>query len=154
FVHGVPQDQGAGGTVRPGLVDPADERVAALRPYWDAAWADLSLTPRADLFGEVTGRYLGSDRSYHTLRHLQECFVLFEGARPLCEHPGEVAIALWFHDAVYNTRNRGSEEYSGRMAETALEEAGASGEVCSRVYALILATRHEAVPESADARVL
>ena len=128
--------------------------VAALRPHWDAAWSDIGVAPRADLYGEVAGRYLDTGRAYHTLRHLQECFALFETARSLCPHPGEVGLALWFHDAIYNPRSRESEALSGALAEKLLKEAGASAEVVERVRELILATRHEAIPQSEDARIL
>ena len=88
------------------FMDPeAPRRLAALRPHWDAAWADLGLSsPRDGLFAEVAGRYLEPHRAYHTLRHLEECFALFGAARPLCAHPGEVQLALWLHDAVYQPK--------------------------------------------------
>ncbi|HET7670229.1 MAG TPA: hypothetical protein VFK84_07465, partial [Burkholderiales bacterium] len=35
-------------------------------------------------------------RAYHT-QHLEECFALFDQTSP--QHPGEVLLALWFHDA-------------------------------------------------------
>ncbi len=144
------------GTRRPyRAVDPeALRRLAALRPHWDAAWADLGLSPRDGLFAEVGGRYLEPHRAYHTLRHLEECFALFGAARPLCAHPGEVGLALWLHDAVYQPKARDSEEASARWAGKILRDAGAPSEVVARVQELILSTKHDAMPATPDARVL
>jgi predicted metal-dependent HD superfamily phosphohydrolase len=132
----------------------ARERLAALKPYWDGAWADLGLSPRAGLFEEAAGRYLEPHRAYHTLRHLEECFALFAEARPLCARPGEVGLALWLHDAVYEPKLRDSEESSSQWTEKILREAAASPEVIARVRELILATKHDAAPPAGDARVL
>lgn len=136
-------------------VDPdAPRRLAALKPHWQSAWSDLGASPRAGLFGEVAGRYLETHRAYHTLRHLEECFTLFAAARPLCAHPGEVAFALWLHDAVYQPKTRESEEASARWARKILSDAGAPADVAARVQELILATQHAASPPAGDARVL
>jgi len=90
----------------------------------------------------------------HTLQHLQECFAGLESARHLAERPAEVELALWFHDAIYDTRARDNEEASARWAEAALVAAGASHLAASRVRELVLFTKHDAVPVGADASVL
>jgi predicted metal-dependent HD superfamily phosphohydrolase len=128
--------------------------LSLLHPHWDAAWADLELVQPVGLFGEVAARYLEPHRAYHTPHHLRECFALFAEARPLCEHPGEVALALFLHDAVYEPRRRDSEEASARWARQLVQEAGAGPGVVERVCELILATKHDAKPAGGDAAVL
>jgi len=125
-----------------------------LQGHWDAAWADLALPAPAAAFDALIERYSEPHRAYHTLRHLEECFVLFAGARDLCAHPGEVAIALWFHDAVYDPKSADNEEHSAQWAQRILRDVGAAPEAQKRVVDLVLATRHEAQPQSQDARVL
>jgi predicted metal-dependent HD superfamily phosphohydrolase len=132
----------------------AASRLAALKTFWDAAWSELRLAPPPGLYARVTGRYLEPHRSYHTLRHLEECFALFDAARHLSMNAGEVLIALWLHDAVYLPKSRDSEEASARWAEKILHEAGATSDIIGRVRELILATKHDASPSSADAGVL
>ena len=127
---------------------------ADLKAHWDEAWAALRLSPPAELYAQVTGCYLEPHRAYHTLHHLEECFALFGPARALCVHPGEVLLGLWLHDAVYQPKRRDSEEKSAQWADEILRAAGAPAEVGERVRDLILATKHEAQPSNADARVL
>jgi predicted metal-dependent HD superfamily phosphohydrolase len=136
-------------------IDPeAAARIAGLRVFWDTACSELRLVPPPGSFAQVAGHYLQPHRFYHTLRHLQECFALFDVAKPTCTNVGEVLFALWFHDAVYLPKIGDNEERSTRAAENFLRKAGAAADVIGRVGELILATKHDANPVSADACVL
>lgn len=97
-------------------------------------------------------RYSEPHRAYHTLQHLEECFALFPAG--LAEHPGEVLLALWFHDAIYDPKRDDNEQTSADWGAEGLAAAGARGQVIARFRQLVLATRHEAQPGSADARLL
>lgn len=97
-------------------------------------------------------RYSEPHRAYHTLQHLEECFALFDPTSP--QHPGEVLLALWFHDAIYDPKRDDNEQKSADWGAEVLAAAGAGAEVVERFEALVMATRHEARPESADARLL
>jgi predicted metal-dependent HD superfamily phosphohydrolase len=131
------------------------QRIPGLRPHWDAAWQDLAIEPPpAAALNELLGRHLQPHRRFHSLRHLEECFASFAPMRSETEHPGEVQLALWFHDATYFPRRKDNEESSARFAEQVLRKAGAAPETLQRIRELILATRHDAVPHTQDARVL
>jgi predicted metal-dependent HD superfamily phosphohydrolase len=122
---------------------------------WRSAWADLGLPlPRPDVLASLLARWAEPHRKYHTLQHLRECLDLFERDRGLAEHPGEVAIALWFHDAVYDTSRHDNEAASADWAARVLRDAGAEAAVADRVHALIMATRHSEVPATPDAKLL
>jgi predicted metal-dependent HD superfamily phosphohydrolase len=122
---------------------------------WRAAWRDLALAdPGRALFEALCARYAEPHRRYHTLQHLAECLAHFERERALARHPGEVAIALWFHDAIYDTQRHDNEAASAAWARRALCEAGARDEVADRVHALVMATRHSETPATADERLL
>jgi len=97
------------------------------------------------LYQELVARYREPHRRYHTLQHLEECFARFEELRAAAEHPREVELAIWFHDAIYDPRRADNEERSAAWARSV---AGDS------VATLVLATRHDALPASADATVL
>ena len=122
---------------------------------WDLAWTDLGVhAPERSVFDEVLRRWAEPHRKYHTSQHLHECLTLFERDRDLAEHPGEVAIALWFHDAIYETDRHDNEAASADWARRVLLGAGASAEAARRVHALIMATSHSAMPSTADERLL
>jgi predicted metal-dependent HD superfamily phosphohydrolase len=127
----------------------------ALEDSWRAAWRELALPepPRA-VFEDVCARWAEPHRHYHTPQHLAECLELFERERALARHRGEVAIALWFHDAVYDTHRHDNEAESAAWARRVLLEAGARDEVADRVHALVMATRHSETPATADERLL
>lgn len=134
----------------------ADARLLAIR--WDAAWRSLGLpAPAAAVRDDLLRRWSEPQRRYHTPRHLAECLALFERHRALARHPGEVAIALWYHDAVYETAAAApgaNERASADLAAAALHAAGAAPEGAGRVHALVLATRYDAEPADADAALL
>ena len=127
----------------------------ALRANWSSAWHALGVASPGDaLCDELQRRYAEPQRHYHTMQHLGECLTWFEREKALAEHPGEVALALWFHDAIYDVHAHDNEARSADWAREALLEAGADGDAAGRVHALVMATRHDAVPEGRDAELL
>lgn len=125
-----------------------------LFPQWQSAWALLGLAePPRTVFESLCRAYAEPQRRYHTLQHLRECLAQAGEIERLAEHPGEVLIALWFHDAVYDTHARGNEAASADWARDIVAAAG-SREVANRVHALVMATEHHAVPATRDAQVL
>jgi predicted metal-dependent HD superfamily phosphohydrolase len=119
------------------------------RDRWERAWQLLNRPAPAALLPELLDRYREPQRHYHTLQHLDECLTLL-GDVTQAERPGEVALALWFHDAVYDVHGHDNEAQSAAWARRALYEAGAPDDVAGRVHALIMATRHDAAPSADD----
>jgi predicted metal-dependent HD superfamily phosphohydrolase len=102
----------------------------------------------------LIARYSEPGRRYHTVQHLSECLATFESAAHLAQRVAEVEAGLWFHDAVYELRRADNEEQSARLALDVLSKASVSSEVASRVAALVLATKHTAVPQAPDEQLL
>src|SRR5690606_40434769 len=63
-------------------------------------------------------------------------------------------MALWFHDAIYDTRVDDNEAKSAAWAADELRQAGVGPKRISRVVDMILATRHEALPQGRDQQLL
>lgn len=124
------------------------------RERWDAMWRELGGKPPPGLYDQVIAAYAEPQRHYHTGQHLDECFAHFDGARALAGHPAEVELALWFHDAIYQPRRTDNELKSAEWARDSALAAGVSAEAAGRVHSLIMATRHEAVPQGRDQEVL
>ncbi len=121
---------------------------------WNRAWSELSLEAPGGLFERLIAAYRAPHRSYHALQHLQECIAHFSEVPALAVRPGEVEIALWFHDAIYDPRSGDNELLSANLASEELSAAGAPRECQTHVHELIMATRHEAKPSEADQQLL
>lgn len=161
-----------------------------MRDRWTALWTRLtaslipnpSVAAKADLetafdtvFNELIAAYQEPHRHYHTLAHLQDCLEKLDAAKPAAavENADEIELALWFHDAIYNTHQapmpqastpqvRADNEalsalWMKRVATAAgLQQSGSSGEGANiaRIESLILATRHAALPVSDSEQLL
>ena len=121
---------------------------------WRSTWNSLGGAVPEALYGRVIAAYGESHRRYHTPHHLDECFAVFAEARSQAEHPGEIELALWFHDAIYDTKRKDNEEKSAQWARAAMLEAGLAPDGADRVERLIMATCHDAVPQGEDAQLL
>lgn len=121
---------------------------------WQRAWAALGLRAPDGLRQRLLDAWAEPRRHYHSQQHLRECLALLESVLDLAEHPGEVELALWFHDAVYDPQGQGNEQRSADWACDALAQAGAGAAAQQRVRALIMATCHDAEPVGDDARLL
>uniref|UniRef100_UPI000D34CB67 HD domain-containing protein n=1 Tax=unclassified Variovorax TaxID=663243 RepID=UPI000D34CB67 len=127
----------------------------ALRANWHQAWQALGVAaPDMALCDALQRSYAQAQRHYHTMQHLGECLAWFEREKAWAERPGEVALALWFHDAVYDVHAHDNEARSADWARQALLAAGVSEAAAERVHALVMATCHDAVPQGRDAELL
>jgi predicted metal-dependent HD superfamily phosphohydrolase len=129
---------------------------AALHESWVNAWRALGVaSPSEALLDELLAAHCEAHRAYHTLQHLGECLALLHARRDRpAQHPAEVALALWFHDAVYDVHRQDNEQRSADWARRAMLESGIAPEAADRVHAMIMATRHHSRPEDADAQLL
>lgn len=86
---------------------------------------------------ELASRHSEPHRHYHTLRHIEEML-------DLLPHGDEtVAMAVWFHDAVYGGSE--NEERSAALAREALGELRFPAPIIADVERLVLATKtHDA----------
>lgn len=121
---------------------------------WRQAWSDLGLQSPPGLHDELVAAYQEPQRHYHSLQHLIECLAHFDPVRGQAMYPGEVAMALWFHDAVYDVKGKSNEQKSADWAGSALSEAGASQATQNRVRQLIMATKHDAETSEPDQQLL
>jgi predicted metal-dependent HD superfamily phosphohydrolase len=121
---------------------------------WKRAGAAEGLQLSAQRAAGLLNRYREQHRAYHTPQHLEECLAQLLDSWTLCERPGAVALALWYHDAIYDTSRQDNEERSAELARQDLAAAGAPTDLYARVAELVLATRHQAAPEQGDEAIL
>ena len=122
---------------------------------WQVMWRQLSASGSDDaLFSRLVECYSEPHRKYHTMQHLEECFAHLQRVRSFADRAGEVELALWFHDAIYDTRRKDNEERSAKWARESALAAGLVDDQATRIYELVMATMHNAVPAGRDAAVL
>ena len=129
----------------------------ALAATWSAAWSSIGRPAPAGLQAELMAAWSERHRHYHDQRHLRECLALWTRWRDSSRRPGEVAIALWFHDAIYDPQANGNELNSAAWAARSLVRAGADSDTAQRVHDLVMATQHDApaaLESSPDAQLL
>jgi len=121
---------------------------------WTATWRALSARPFDGEQEMLLQRYDAPARHYHTRQHLEECFVRWDQVRSRAAEPAAAEIALWYHDAVYDTHRADNEAQSADLAAVALTTAGVKAATVGRVQELIMATTHAAPPGSPDAALV
>jgi predicted metal-dependent HD superfamily phosphohydrolase len=107
---------------------------------WSRACMDVGVAPDEGDYRRVRRAWSGMSRHYHTLTHLQACLRELDESRELATRPGEVELALWFHDAIYRSWRRDNEQRSAAFAASTLRAA--SIESVERIRQMVLATSH------------
>ncbi len=108
----------------------------------------------SSLFLDLEKHYSEPSRSYHNAQHICDCLEQLDLASHLSSHAEEVELALWFHDAIYDSRAKDNEERSGNWARAALQQQGVSDEIVQRIVEMILATRHTNEPTTHDGKLI
>lgn len=109
---------------------------------------------RDQVFDELVAAYTAPDRHYHDICHIADCLDEFDGVRHLAHNPHAIEIAIWFHDVVYDGRRSDNEERSAEAAAAALRRLRASEPFMAEVKQLILFTRHDTEPPTADGKLM
>jgi predicted metal-dependent HD superfamily phosphohydrolase len=126
-----------------------------LKDRWENVWQQLHAgTVPQDVFEELIRAYSSADRFYHNLKHIEDCLSLFDQTRFLAAHPEEVELAIWFHDAVYDTRRNDNEQKSAEWAKSVIIQAWLDHDIAERISRSILATRHDIEVTGADAQLM
>jgi predicted metal-dependent HD superfamily phosphohydrolase len=65
---------------------------------------------------ELVRAYAAPERHYHNLAHIEAMLELMRTHKVALSDPAAVEAAIWFHDAVYDTRRHDNEERSAQLA--------------------------------------
>jgi predicted metal-dependent HD superfamily phosphohydrolase len=126
-----------------------------LQVRWNQLWFSLQVSEvPANTFAELVAAYSSQDRFYHTLSHIEDCLPVFDDGKEFARRPAEVELAIWFHDAVYDTKAAGNEQRSAEWAQRVATESGLDKSTAERVSSLILATCHTEEASETDAQLL
>lgn len=103
----------------------------------------------AALKTELSALYRQPGRHYHDLAHVETLQALLEEHRSEFSDPEAVEAAIWFHDAIYDSRRGDNEARSAALAEERLS-GRTSPKRLARIAAMIEATATHALPDIAD----
>ncbi|TPK57288.1 hypothetical protein FJ546_27020 [Mesorhizobium sp. B2-4-19] len=94
---------------------------------------------------ELAALYLAESRHYHNLAHIEAMLALADDYRALLSDPEAVEAAIWFHDAIYDSKAKDNEARSAALAAQKLASR-TDPERLDRIGAMILATATHQLP--------
>ena len=112
-----------------------------LDEIWQQVWQTLAPNQTMPDLQAVLNAYAQPQRHYHTVQHLQECLQWWQRCQEQMHHPAEVALALFYHDIVYEPKRSDNELQSANTMLAQLQPYLPSDST-ERIYRWILATAH------------
>lgn len=91
------------------------------------------------LWQDIAMRYNETQRVYHSLQHIRQLFGQFEQIKQHLNEPHIIALALFYHDVIYEPTYVNNELKSAEYAVEALSSY-LTGEQCQYIYTLIMMT--------------
>jgi len=121
---------------------------------WIELMRQFGLSDNQATYAELIRAYAEKHRHYHSDAHINACLQHFDSVREVAEHPAEVELALWFHDAIYKPMSSTNELDSANWCAKFLAENNIADDVIQRVHKLIMATCHSAELAGNDERLV
>ena len=130
-------------------------KFGGLKSRWSNLWKRLGVNEdKTEEYKELVALYGEDTRSYHNLVHIVHTLRELDSVGHLVDNKDMLELALWYHDAIYDTRAKNNEEKSAELAIKRLGEARFNNDYVSCIENLILNTKHGKKPEDKDARYL
>ncbi len=101
------------------------------------------------LWQDIASHYSESVRAYHTLNHLEQLFNQFEQVAHKLKQPHIIALALFYHDIIYDPTRADNERQSAIFFEQTYAIILPSA-LIKRIYALIIMTATHQVDDADD----
>jgi predicted metal-dependent HD superfamily phosphohydrolase len=117
-------------------------------------WKDYPQSPSyakaASVGWGLLDRFEEPHRAYHNSMHVLALLQHAEDAHELVSDPHKMALAIWFHDAIYDPKAQDNEAQSAALAQTSLKHLGEKDPFVADVETMILATVKHQLPENAS----
>ncbi|BCE01195.1 dephospho-CoA kinase [Marinicellulosiphila megalodicopiae] len=132
---------------------PTKQEVNQLELIWNALPIGDSLLAN-QIFLDLMNHYSESHRTYHNIGHLVELFEYFEQYKYKLNDPTSVAMALFFHDVIYDVSSSSNEKNSTIYARKALKKLNVDVKIIDRVEALInMTASHDVTDNDEDSKL-
>ncbi len=121
---------------------------------WSSLMLSLGFSENTNAYVNLKKRYNEKHRKYHNEAHIESVLIELRKTRHISEDNNSIELALWFHDAIYNTLSKSNEKDSADLAVSFISDNSGSKELQQIVYFLIMATEHNFVPKLNDQRLI
>jgi predicted metal-dependent HD superfamily phosphohydrolase len=122
----------------------------AIRRGWRDYPQSQSYSKAASVGWGLMDRFEEPHRAYHNSQHMLALLTHAQNAQSLLRDADTVALAIWFHDAIYDPTRTDNENESAALARTALANLRESEVIMAAVEQMILATIKHQAPENAS----
>jgi predicted metal-dependent HD superfamily phosphohydrolase len=121
----------------------SEKEIDFLRRRWEALFCgyDADEQDVEDLYLQLVRLYSAEGRAYHNLTHISSLLDLGDTFRDRIQNYQALGFAVWFHDAIYDTRKHDNEELSAKFAVKSLGRFKVLVDTLVMTCEMILATR-------------
>jgi predicted metal-dependent HD superfamily phosphohydrolase len=128
----------------------------ALSERWETLTRALGAAPvpARRAIDDLLHAYGGAARRYHSLVHIEACLEVMDRLVPAEAELHHIAMAVFWHDFVYDPTRTDNEEASAAAFAGAARSMGLDARFIAEVEEMVLATRHDAGLEGKPVRVL
>jgi predicted metal-dependent HD superfamily phosphohydrolase len=119
------------------------KEIDLLRGRWEALFCgyDADKGDVEDLYHQLVRLYSAGGRPYHNLSHIRSLLDLSDTFRDRIRNYQAHSFAVWFHDAIYDTRKKDNEERSAKFAVKSLGRFKIPVDTLALACEMIVATR-------------
>ncbi len=121
---------------------------------WQTLMQAFGFNENREMFHALLTAHTVRGRHYHSDEHISACLGHLEGVKGQVKDWKMLALAFWFHDAIYKPFSATNERDSADWAMQFLKDNGASQDQIDRIDALIMATCHNAQATDSDMQIL
>ena len=126
-----------------------DELGKCFAQHLSTMTSDISPKQIDRLWQDIVTRYGEPQRAYHTLNHIEQLLVQLENINHILSEPHITALALYYHDVIYDPTRSDNELKSTEFATDALSPY-LSTEQCQHIHALIMMTANHQLDTLVD----
>lgn len=122
---------------------------------WQDLWKRLGVKGNSRVYyNDLVNKYSSNRRAYHNLSRIEACLLEFEEVRNLAIEPKAIEFAIWYQDAVYDTKRNDNEEKSCLLAIEVVRKLRMSIiDFGQEVLHHIIATKHSNPPIRPDTKL-
>lgn len=127
--------------------------LSKLEHFWFELHQHYHFSEPQKILDELIVAYGEKQRAYHSVQHLYKCLSLHQSIQSELNDPSAVALALWFHDAIYNPQAPDNELKSAELFEQLMAQ-DLLPDTLAKIKRWILATQKHALTYETDLQFL